>query len=54
MSSKQVNLDNKNCVLSDRTQVPCVETMVELRYSGVGVPDSVGKFLIFGVLLSNN
>jgi len=45
-ASKQINLDNKNCVLADRTQVPCVEIKVELRYSGVGVPNTVGMAIL--------
>lgn len=43
VGSKQINLDTKTCSLSDRTQVPCVEVKVELFYSGVGVPNTVGK-----------
>ena len=41
--SKQVDLNTKNCYLSDGTAVPCVDIEVTLEYSGVGVPDQIGN-----------
>ena len=44
--SKQVDLNTKNCYLSDGTAVPCVDIEVTLEYSGVGVPDQIGNLSI--------
>lgn len=37
--SKQIDLENLQCTLRDRTRVPCVQVSVALQYTGVGVPD---------------
>ena len=40
--SKQINLEDLNCRLRDRTGVPCVQVSVTLKYSGIGVPNRMG------------
>ena len=37
-SSKQIDLDQLQCTLRDRTRVPCVQVSVSLKYTGIGVP----------------
>lgn len=39
VSSKQIDLENLQCTLRDRTRVPCVQVSISLKYTGVGVPD---------------
>ena len=34
---KQIDLEDQQCTLRDRTRVPCVQVSVSLRYTGVGV-----------------
>ena len=47
VASKQINLEDKTCKLSDGTRVPCVDVDVSLKYDGVGVPDTIGKYKLF-------
>ena len=46
VASKQINLEDAACMLSDRKHwVPCVPVTVTLRYTGVGVPDQLSFVL---------
>ena len=38
---KQIDLEDQQCTLRDRTRVPCVQVSVSLRYTGVGVPNKL-------------
>lgn len=39
--SKQIDLEDQQCQLRDRSRVPCVQVSVSLRYTGVGVPNKL-------------
>ena len=38
---KQIDLEDRQCTLRERTRVPCVQVSVSLRYTGVGVPNKL-------------